>query len=59
MTVNFCSFKIRITNSMTRTLVFRWSIQWSLATQSLTQLRGAEAEVLRTEDSGQCNREQN
>lgn len=59
MTLNFCLFKIKITNSMARTLVFRWSVQWSLGALLYSQLCGTEAEVLRTEDSGQCNREQN
>lgn len=36
MTLNFCLFKIKNTNCVARTLVFRWSIQWSLATHSLT-----------------------
>lgn len=36
MTLNFCLFKIKITNCVARTLVFRRSIQWSLATQRLT-----------------------
>jgi len=36
MTLNFCLFKMKIWNCVARTPFFRWSIQWRMATQSLT-----------------------
>lgn len=63
MTLTFCLLKIKITNFMSRTSVFGWSIQWSLASWSPSEkyshLSDDEAEALSTGNSGKYMREQN